>query len=472
MIIKVILEEVGVFLKNFLGIIRKFFLRKNSDSEVQNKDSEFQFSKNYYEELDDLHKLIESSYPQLSKELISFIGRSIDFFWHFGRKDGSVGQKQMNKSFFRTHAGYIQAELIGQLESKRVKFEVEYKKHEKVLEEKTKTKEDSERYLNEVLTRKELYPTNYSRWLGVFYILLAILLILADVPLALKLTQLGFNLDIDISGLHSIDKLFIISQECEEDNLWDHMWLVFSNNWEVFILAFGVAICTVYIKIFYEDFIGYPIDKSVRQFKIIDRYGVFTEEEKRSMILKYRARIAFKVFILILTLITIVFLGYFRSEISQISIGMNAPTDEVYIYDLSDSYVQHLAKICFILITILFPIIGGICLSLGVRNFQNLREISEANKHFKSKNDEYTDSLVKFTEVSKNKQICEQNLQTIRSENFVDDYTNLFYYCYQHGYERGVVEPDKSLDIYERVEKLRDRLISTRSFDAVQNSFL
>ena len=267
----------------------------------------------------------------------------------------------------------------------------------------------------------------------------------------------------------------------------EHIALVFSKNWEVFILAIGITLCTVYIKIFYDDFMGYPVDKAARQFEILNRFGKFSEAEKKAVNRKFTGRIIGKIIILILTLGTIVTLGFFRAETLANQDNANAAASEVVIQPEMAGLIGNspqaeevrgvyamppLTKTTFILITILFPVIGGVCLSLGLGVFHNRAEVGDSEKYFEARNQEYLKALGEFTEVAKNKEINENYLQRVSKNDFVNEFTNFFYHCYQHGYERGVVEPDKTLDIYERVQKLRDRLVSTRSFDAVQKSIL
>jgi len=134
-----------------------------------------------------------------------------------------------------------------------------------------------------------------------------------------------------------------------------------------------------------------------------------------------------------------------------------------------EAYFEKLTTAIFILITLLFPVIGGVCLSLGIGNIHNRRELAYTEKHHAARSKEYLDALAEFKKVAENKNICEENLERCNS-TFVKDFTGFFFCCYLHGYERGVVEPDKSLDFYERVQKLRDRLISTKSYDAVQRN--
>lgn len=483
-------QEHPVFFQRIWNRIKGVF-RSGSNTDVTKHDTNAIGQENIdqYDELSELTKPLESYHPHLSNELRQFTVKSIPSLWRFGRIDGAIGQKQMHKDFFKTYAEQIRDEVAGYLESQKVKYTVEYKIQDKVLEDKVRIKDEAERYRNEIFTRKELYPRSYSRWLAYFYVVLALLLIIADVPLALKLTQYGFNLHTDF-GAHSIDNFFIIQPECsQEENILGHTWLVFANNWEVFVLAFGIALCTIYIKIFYDDFVGYPVDKAVRQFEILNRFGKFTENDKKAIRWKFRARIFLKVVILLLTLGTIIYLGLFRAETSAImdkalvassvsevevpielegTFNETPPSAEVQ----SGNTLGHLTKVSFILITILFPVVGGICLSLGIGNFQNRREIEESSQYFEERNKEYLKALGEFTEVAQNKEICENNLKRVTKDDFVVEFTNFFYYCYQHGYERGVVEPDKSLDIYDRVQRLRDRLISTKSFDAIQQSIL
>jgi len=270
-----------------------------------------------YEELSELHKSLDANNPQLSNELRQCINRSVDFFWKHGKKDGSIGQKHMGEDIFKMHALQIKDEVSASLKSQLVTYDVEHDTLKKKNKDKESVKQEAEHYRNEIYTRKELYPRSFSLKLAIFYIVLALLLILADIPLALKLTQYGFNLH-TAEGTYSVDNLFLWYKG---ENFLGHAWLVFANNWEVFVLAFGIALCTVYVKIFYDDFMGYPVDKAVRQFKILKRLastsqegGDFTENDMKAIKRKFRTRIGVKAFFLFLTLGTIVLLGLFRAE--------------------------------------------------------------------------------------------------------------------------------------------------------------
>ncbi len=46
----------------------------------------------------------------------------------------------------------------------------------------------------------------------------------------------------------------------------------------------------------------------------------------------------------------------------------------------------------------------------------------------------------------------------------------MFQHSYLHGYQRGVVNPDKDLDMYDRAQRFRDRLLATKSNEALQRA--
>ena len=96
--------------------------------------------------------------------------------------------------------------------------------------------------------------------LGGIYGAVALVLVLADIPLALELTRRGFNLKSDPNN--AISDLFLATTQ---DGFVSHFFRVLTSNWEVVVFATGVAFCTIYIKIFYDDFIGVPLENLIKK---------------------------------------------------------------------------------------------------------------------------------------------------------------------------------------------------------------
>lgn len=410
-------------------------------------------------------------------------------FRKIGESDGAIGQNKIEKSLPKTLSeqirDYVRAIVGGELAAAKIESEKRSKIHDQAF----KSFGNIENYREELIVRKQNYPRKYSLGLAGLYLLIAFFLILADIPLALKLTQYGFALDF-AEGDYAIKNLF--SPQNIQDGAFlpfvylKQMLFVFSNNWEVFVLSFGVALCTIYVKIFYDDFVGYPLDKAVTQFKNIPNVDPEDEKTISKIKQKYYARIAAKSFILILTVSTIFLLGLFRSETSREIFERtlkqeesSSQTDQQYdIFGSTDSseegtldkFYSPYKEWSFIILTLIFPIIAGVCTSLGLDAIQNRREDNRTEKRFQKFKSEYIEALQKFTEATKREENWKEYHVWCTQEGFAKNYTEFFMGCYEHGYVRGVIEPDKDKDFYSKVEKLRDRLISTKTYAAVKRN--
>jgi hypothetical protein len=96
--------------------------------------------------------------------------------------------------------------------------------------------------------------------LGVIYGFFSVALVLADIPLALELTRIGFNLKSDPQN--PISNLF---QYGSDEGFLFNFLKVLTVNWEVVLFAVGIAFCTIYIKVYYDDFIGSPLENLIKK---------------------------------------------------------------------------------------------------------------------------------------------------------------------------------------------------------------
>lgn len=184
---------------------------------------------------------------------------------------------------------------------------------------------------------------NYSLILGLGYLFVAVLLIVADFPLAAKTAQEGFDLHEDSANL----------------------------------VAIGMVLMTVYIKIMYDEYLGNSLQKELihkRAQNVLGEGNVATTEElleaKKVRLIKLRV----KLLILTILLTTICVLGVFRFGFLEANAEK---TGELNIY--YDAMKSAAGKYGFILISLIFPIIGGVCLSVGFTNIQNVLERFKVN---------------------------------------------------------------------------------------------
>ncbi len=371
----------------------------------------------------------ESTIEQNSRRLISEKERS---FWEMGNHDGQLGlSKEKATPQARLSAELVTleivAEFVGQVNKHKVDLEI--RENAFALH---KTEHDKvHHYLAGLKEAYQKDPRKFSLFLGLVYLFFAVFLILADIPLALQLTLEGFNLE--ESGSIS-------------DSLFFYPLLIFAMNWEVFLLSIGIAFCTIYIKIYWDEYMACPMEHKVTQFK--DLYKIEAGEEKQ---VKQVARRRFWVKTLVLgfTLLTILILGVFRYQTKMVVLEEELPTMGLYL---------------FIAITLLFPIIGGICASLGLNHFGNYRDLRQAQKMAR-------DAESMLEAASRRRQVACSALakwiskfDATNADSFVGNLRLLFASQYERGYQCGWLTPasvtSNSDSLHEMSRMARSKLVA------------
>lgn len=400
-------------------------------------------------------------------------------FWHGGWRDGKIAQRKTEiYEIAKNKAFIIQDEIKATYNGEVAQLETENDLKKGIYQHAAEDYDLHKDYQKLVTDRYRANPRNFSAFLAILYLTIAILLIFADIPLALKLTQTGFDLD---SGAVAIKYLFVSP------------WKVFQENWEVFVLAFGVALCTIYIKIYYDEFLGKPLAKSITQFKELKKEGVLEEEIKKVKQIHF-GRVIFKTMILFLAIGTIFMLGLFRFETieyknqldqitqkesfeSDLKILLDEQTEpkqdaNVQVTHLNnDNLRKRITQITFILITLLFPIVGGICASIGLNLWHNRRELKISKKLLEKSKLDHLVANRGFKNSKKTMENKKHILEWAKGRDFILHCTKLFLNYYNHGYQRGLMEPidiNNDKDMFDRAEELRNKLAARKAYENLQ----
>jgi len=484
------------WLKNaWTWLKRQFDFSRPSDAPLGQTNQPDGKSPNQADQIEALTKHFDfepNVFPEMSDDLRTQIKGIMNGSWGLGYEDGSIGQRQMTREFFRAQAEQVRDQYLYFLKGKSIPAQTQAEELKERFNRTSEVLEQAQDYRNDSITRRQLYSRQYSRSLAVIYILVAGLLLLADIPLALMVTQLIFDLA-PPDKYHDITYLLFRPENDLCNGLLPHFWRVVTGNWQVTIMTVGVALCAIYFKIFYDDSMGYSVDKSIRQFRLLNLHNQFknaskeeVKKEERKIRNLHYVRIGFKFFILFFTLFTIVHLGRVRAAAESLqdaftnqssTIDEEGRTDDSVIIPAVDNDIiarkeelNELKKWMFILLTILLPLIAGICFSLGMGNLHNRQESGFAEKLYWKKVDEHSKALAAHKEAQMHASTYESFIAKCESDNFVQNYEVSFYHCYLHGYQRGVVSPDKDRDLYERALKFRDRLVATKSNEAIQRA--
>ena len=305
----------------------------------------------------------------------------------------------------------------------------------------------------------------FSLLLGFIYGFFALVLVLADIPLALELTRRGFNLKTDPNN--AISDLFLFGTQ---EGFVFHFIKVLASNWEVVLFATGVAFCTIYIKIFYDDFIGVPLENLIKkasesptadyeEFYLVrtdrsaNNVAAGTPQEaannKKEITDRFNRlwwfRFLVKLFVLIVLFSTILVLGYFRYSVVAVERVVDIP-----------AYVTFFT---YSLLTLIFPIISGICASLSLNSFHNWTERLKAGKQ----NSEARKAVIRATDEFRVKEEEKERnsgfINWLSDAKTIEQLRDYLICCYESGYKFGYLYPDWTFggDLFSRAEALRNR---------------
>ncbi|MBN1347928.1 hypothetical protein JXJ21_00830 [candidate division KSB1 bacterium] len=171
-------------------------------------------------------------------------------------------------------------------------------------------------------------------------------------------------------------------------------------------------------------------------------------------------------------------MGFFRAQIQQ-QTQKKVTADIFKVSGLSarkdleqsetPSGMNFLAVGTFVFLTLMFPLVGGICFSAGWRRLENVKQYRNAKKTHKRIKKDYESKYLKLQQEQTELASLDLKLKRERDdyahENSLADYwVNL----YRHGYLRGKNVPETleaGETLYERCEKSVAKLFSRKLRD-------
>jgi hypothetical protein len=376
-------------------------------------------------------------------------------FRKLGELDGALEQKtNAIYDIVKTRVSHIRAYIDAVFQGEKDSAETELLTKKEIFKD---AENDYKSQIEYTISLKESYRWNYKNFsfvMGVIYIIVAILLVFADIPLSYLLTKEAFALE---------------------------------ELWQTVLMSIGIALCTIYVKIYYDEYFAFPMEKSVSQFKAANLKGIGDNIEEITQVKKeWTMRFRAKTTILILSMLTIVCLGVVRYNFfiakkivektetsttqTELIFPNNEQNDSSNSEQLNKAYKHWSTPLAFILITLLFPMIGGVCASLGSDKIQNHKELVQTDKNCELKKDIYLKALKDCNEVEKKLKNWESYLNWSSKEGtFIKEYTSFFIACYVHGYERGIIQANLGKDIFTKAEELRKKLMARQIFSVTKS---
>lgn len=397
-----------------------------------------------------------------------------------GKEDGALGinaSEQQVDNLAETFADQLSEDALIKLtaEYEKAKHSTDQKKERKELAKGELVKRERHiAFLNYV---RLFDPRSYSPGLAWIYIVVGLVLVFADLPLAYKLITQGFGFNAD------------------------------KESYEILLTALGVSCCTIFIKIMYDEFIGPSFGSPVIGEKYFlslfdanpEQALTLTDaERKRIRNWKY-CRYGIKIAIFVLTIFVIGWLGKFRSVTlnkmdsreqidSRTKAAMKQP---VNLFDTAASQVDSVQQKneaiekqatedqknvntpTFILLTLLFPLISGVCFSLGFNFRQNIRAYKDALADLVTAKVGYADCEKEFEDALLISEGWNTGQSQFNSPTWKSNFVKRLSILYGYGKTIGRTRPDlmNSIpDLLTIVERWRDKKIYFTTNQLIQNS--
>lgn len=409
----------------------------------------------------------------------------VDVEWHLGWTDGRCGQPaSLNKEIVEARVRADAAEALQSTRATMASKETKIAGLRDLLEKRKQRLTSKEDFYNKLSEKRNRNYLEFSRPLGYLYLIFAILLFLADIPLSLKLVASGFqvpvesDLPVGVTPIGSSAKLLI-------DHLIFHPWYVFGTFWESLALAAGIAFVGIIVK-YYVDLIILRDSEAPRP--------------------RWYAIVALTL-ILLGFVATTYLLGNFRAEQqwqavrSQIETSVKAENEANKIFNASNPkstarrifneneisgevtkrFTERQALSgsnwltqTFIALTLLLPVVGGVCFSASGSKLRNAKQYWFALLDYKKLEIESDRLSLSLKKEEGDLQGLREKLKEITIDpDRLKCLTDLKFGLYLHGYARGRTAPEtleEGASLYERCEKAVTKLLAKNSLERFESS--
>lgn len=320
---------------------------------------------------------------------------------------------------------------------KRDKKKIESAKQEEIVTANKKELHQIDTHLSAMNKEYRWDFKNFSLLLGLFYLITAVFLLISDVPLSMMLASEAFQL-----------------------KSYGKSGVSFIEGWEGLAISIGVALCSVYIKIYYDEYIGFSRNRLAYIFHNSDSQNNSNlfDIEKRI----WWVRFFVKTGILSFSIYSIVIFGLARFQ----AFYRQAKVE----YGEQNFELSNHEQTAFVVIGIIFPIISGICLSLGLGKIQNYGTRKRMNKKLKEHQNFYEKSIEIKSNIEQELADLTSMLDWCKSDgSFVSDYSNLLIAYYSWGYEHGLSKVYDISDIYAKAKELRTNHLAAQASNLRRN---
>jgi len=302
------------------------------------------------------------SVPLASANVLKMLRNASKRYWGMGKSDGAIHRDSTStiSSLAIKDSEMLHAMALEELEGRQASMRQEIKDTEGHISKLMREVKERTEYLHLMLTSSRYSSNSFAWGMAVVYLACGLIILFSDFVLALQLITTGFNEFVNMD--YPISDLF-----------YDPLGVFFAN-WQVILTSLGIATITVYIKVFYDDYLAVSDGTGqLRLRKVLREMGESQERPFWWLAIELALKTILRLGILASVLYLLYVLAEFRFQALMIledTVDVNNPMNQA-------------AKKLFLWMTLVFPIVAGVCFSLAVKIILNRMKRSRAREDLK-----------------------------------------------------------------------------------------
>lgn len=427
-------------LEGLFSRVKSIFTTRSEETKNENEESP------QHDSLKEMIDRIDASESPIKVSLIPEDLRS-DFHAHVrnmaisGFNDGVKGLKSdahLKIASEKADKFYREFSAHAEYKSEAVRREIVSK--EKIVESKLQQATLHHGYQNYLQHHYKFNERGNTIGESLLYTVIFLIIFMADIPLA-------------VETIRRIYPTYMGERPFSFQSIGEH--------WEAFLTAVGLASSSIYIKIWYDEFVGKKYGHAVisnkkflELFSAEDSNGALTEEEKRKIKNHERYIKIIKSIILLFTLTVITVLGIFRKYAWMKSQG------------IISTIPRDILSVAFVFITLLFSIISGICLSIALNAWTNYNRLRRCKHETNVLEKDYLKESKELAALQGEKAKLEVSVsQWADRDDWIEKVRELLSAYYDIGYNEGLAEPGyyiRHLDFFDRILLWRENITARK----------
>jgi hypothetical protein len=389
---------------------------------------------------DEQEKLDVSGISGSAEELVDNAHRHIvetgNKYYHHGRVHGKPKSRNFEISgTARTHATMIADRIKSTVEGNIAMLDVAIPRLEAEVAARESIHNWCRKAWHDIIRLKNDESRMFSRFNAWFCLCCGFVIILADIAVSVNLVAY-FGIGNVKPHAHFMDKV---------------------KDIELMLFSAGVALCTVYLKLFFDEYIGSKLGYLQQQFSALaEEKGI----DKKQVLAEYIAKFIIKLSILGFLIWMLWNMALYRTQFTVY--GKERDQLEFLGQDGGPSlkYLAGIIQNSFIGVTVILPVISGIAISVGLKIMSNRR----MEKRMAAKIEEAELSYTRREKDLLERTITREQLRRFSQEWADGDkkiglMTTYFSQQYNQGYKVGYQRAHGD-DFYPLIEIARNHSIS------------